>query len=219
MSIDPRDQKRRYGQGVGLLLVLLCSLPLTAVANRVAGAIIARHDPALAALSSTAIPSCLVIALLFACFGNASLLQLPAKPWNSHTEVLRLSIVWMAAWLAGALALAVAQGHWPTYVHAWPARIGFLIFGPIGEELLFRGIVQERARQVWHRSGTPAILISTAAFSLHHLFIHTAPAGLLFAQLLFTLPMGIVFATLRERTGSLWPGVALHILTNLPFAS
>jgi membrane protease YdiL (CAAX protease family) len=140
------------------------------------------------------------------------------KPWNSHTQVLRLSIVWMAAWLAGALALAVAQGHWPTYVHAWPARIGFLIFGPIGEELLFRGIVQERARQVWRRPGTPAILISTAAFSLHHLFIHTAPAGLLVAQLLFTLPMGIVFATLRERTGSLWPGVALHVLTNLPFA-
>lgn len=218
MSINPRDREGRYGQGIGLLLVFLCSLPLTAVANRMASAMVAWHDPALAALGSTAIPSCLVIALLFACFGNANLLKLPAKPWNSHTQVLRLSIGWMAAWLAGALALAVAQGHWPTYVHAWPARIGFLIFGPIGEELLFRGLVQERARQVWRGSGTPAILISTAAFSLHHLFIHTAPAGLLVAQLLFTLPMGIVFATLRERTGSLWPGVALHVLTNLPFA-
>jgi len=30
--------------------------------------------------------------------------------------------------------------------------------------------------------------------------------------------MGVVFALLRERTGSLWPGLLVHVVTNLPSA-
>lgn len=211
------DQQQRSRQLLRLLVVVAASIPFTAAANRLIGEILARHDPSLAAVSHAAIPSFLLIAMAFAFLGRRSLLA-PPSAGELPAPILRLSALWMTAWLSGAVILASTQGYWPTYVHDWPSRIGFLVFGPLGEELLFRGIVQERARLVWHQSTMPAILISSAAFSLHHLFIRTAPEGLLIPQLLFTIPMGIVFATLRERTGSLRPSLALHFLTNLPFA-
>lgn len=217
VEVETGSVLNRHGQFPALLIVFVVSLPLTAAANRLGGALLAQYDPSLEVLHYTAIPSFLVIALLFVGFGSLDLLKL-ARPWNRGHGAMRLSLAWIAAWLAGSLLLTVAQGHWPTYVHDWLSRIGFLFFGPIGEELLFRGIVYERARRVWPGLSTPAILISTAAFSLHHLFLNTAPEGLLIPQLLFTLPMGMVFASLRARTGSLWPSVALHMLTNLPFA-
>lgn len=217
VELETGSVPNKRGQFLALLIMFVVSLPLTAAANRLGGALFAQYDPSLGVLLYTAIPSFLVIMLLFAGFGSLDMLKL-ARPWNRGHGAMRLSLAWIAAWLAGSLLLAVAQGHWPTYVHDWPSRTGFLLFGPIGEELLFRGIVFERARRVWPGSSTPAILVSTVAFSLHHLFLNTAPEGLLIPQLLFTLPMGMVFAALRARTGSLWPGIALHMLTNLPFA-
>ena len=94
--------------------------------------------------------------------------------------------------------------------------LAFLIFGPLGEELLFRGLVFGCARAIWPSSASTAVLSSTIAFSLHHIALHTAPRGFAMIQLLFTIPMGVVFALLRERTGSIWPGLLVHVATNLP---
>jgi len=96
--------------------------------------------------------------------------------------------------------------------------LAFLIFGPLGEELLFRGLVFGCARAIWPSSASTAVLSSTIAFSLHHIALHTAPSGFAIAQLLLTIPMGVVFALLRERTGSLWPGLLVHVVINLPSA-
>ena len=106
-------------------------------------------------------------------------------------------------------------GHWIVYARGWPAIAAFLVFGPLGEELLFRGIIFEKARAMWPGGPGPAICLSTAAFSLHHVELHAAPTGLAVAQIVFTIPMGIVFAILRERTRSIWPGFVVHVATNL----
>ncbi len=213
-----KDGNTARGQIILLAMAFVLSLPLTASINYLAGASIGRLNRLAAVLVDMAVPSCLLIAVLFGCFGDRSLLKLPSIRRIRETGVVRLSVIWIALWLAGSFLFAVSHGRWFTYTHSWPTRLAFLIFGPIGEELLFRGMVQGFARRIWRVSGMPAILIATAAFSLHHLFLQTAPDGLLVPQLLFTVPMGIVFGTLRERTGSLWPGLALHILTNAPFA-
>jgi membrane protease YdiL (CAAX protease family) len=84
--------------------------------------------------------------------------------------------------------------------------------------IIFRSIIFGLARKVWAGSSAPSIALSTAAFSLDHISLNTAPDGLAVAQLLFTLPMGVVFAFVRERTGSIWPGFFVHVATKLPSA-
>lgn len=75
---------------------------------------------------------------------------------------------------------------------------------PIGEEIFFRGFVYGGLRARW---GTPlALLVSSAFFAAVHLqFVHAFPIFLL----------GIVFAAIYHRTGSLVPAMVAHGLNNL----
>jgi hypothetical protein len=60
-----------------------------------------------------------------------------------------------------------------------------------------------------------AIFVSAIFFSLSHFQYHAyhlTPAAI--AQAAYTLPMGITFGYLRERSDSLWPGIVIHFLNN-----
>lgn len=72
---------------------------------------------------------------------------------------------------------------------------------PVLEELIFRGAVQGALR----RFGGAA-LIQAVPFAL----MHGSPARMLYA-----LVMGLLLGLLRERTGSVLPGCAVHILNNI----
>jgi membrane protease YdiL (CAAX protease family) len=114
----------------------------------------------------------------------------------------------------------MAAGHWIRYrlANGTGQIIGFLLFGPAQEELLFRGAIYELTKRSSHGTSSLApILVSSIMFSLHHLQLHGYHlSGAAALQLAFTLPMGLVFASLRAASDSLWPGFALHVLTNLP---
>jgi len=73
------------------------------------------------------------------------------------------------------------------------------------------------AERGWARTrGWGPITASTVPFALQHLQFHDyrlSAAALL--QVGFTVPMGLVFGRLRQESGSLWPGLIVHILTNL----
>nr|BBH88470.1 hypothetical protein KTC_32210 [Thermosporothrix sp. COM3] len=74
---------------------------------------------------------------------------------------------------------------------------------PVCEEVFFRGFVFSGLRR-----GMPvfwAILLSAIIFALTHF----DPASFL-----VLLCLGIAFAYLRWRTGSIWPGICLHWLNN-----
>jgi membrane protease YdiL (CAAX protease family) len=75
---------------------------------------------------------------------------------------------------------------------------------PIGEEIFFRGFVYGGLRARW---GAPlALLVSSAFFAAVHLqVVHAFPIFLL----------GIVFAVVYHRTGSLVPAMVAHGLNNL----
>ena len=85
------------------------------------------------------------------------------------------------------------------------------------EELLFRGLVLELCEQLTAgRCRTPlaAILISSAAFGLFHLFNLLAGAGAAQTALQagYTFLTGIMYAFTAVRTGSILPAIALHAL-------
>ena len=209
---------RRQARFLALFVLLPLSLFLTALSNRLAGQLLSSKAPALDWIATAAIPSFIIIAALYALLGDKRSLSWPPSATLARRSVVGLSAAWLFVWLAGSTVVAMVTGHWLIYARGWPLVMAFLIFGPLGEELLFRGLVFSYARAIWPASASTAIIVSTAAFSLHHLSLQTAPDGLAVPQLLFTIPMGIVLAFLRERTGSLWPGLLVHIATNLPSA-
>jgi membrane protease YdiL (CAAX protease family) len=63
------------------------------------------------------------------------------------------------------------------------------------------------------------IVVSTTLFSLHHFELHQFLAThAALTQVAFTIPMGLLWGVFRSRSESIWPGYALHVLTNLPGA-
>ncbi len=74
---------------------------------------------------------------------------------------------------------------------------------PIAEEMFFRGFLYRLLRG--HLSVWAAAPISAGAFAA----LHGVPT--LFPWLFY---MGVVYAVLAERTGSIWAGVVVHALAN-----
>jgi membrane protease YdiL (CAAX protease family) len=79
---------------------------------------------------------------------------------------------------------------------------GICLFGPLVEEILFRGYLQSALRAT---AGAPGALVLTSAlFGLMHGAVYAFPTGLL----------GLWFGWLRERTGGLAAPYAAHALHN-----
>lgn len=92
--------------------------------------------------------------------------------------------------------------------------IGFLIIGvaPITEEIFFRGFMFAGLRR-----GLPFVVAAAMSAGLWGLFHYTG-AGT-WGVVLQLAAFGIILSWLYERTGSLWPPIAVHALNNaLAFA-
>lgn len=88
-------------------------------------------------------------------------------------------------------------GFWATFVLT-------VIFAPIIEEILFRGVLFPAIK---YRYGVIAgILISGLLFAMAHL----NPL-----QILALIPMGVYLAIMYQRTKSIYPGIILHASWNL----
>ena len=85
------------------------------------------------------------------------------------------------------------------------------IVGPVAEEFLFRGAVLKSLLRWEKIKGKPwlAIILSAALFSLAHMNPAQMPA---------TLMMGLLLGWLCYRTGSLLPGIFLHVVNNSSIA-
>ena len=96
----------------------------------------------------------------------------------------------------------IAPDHTPDNTHQWIALgvafVALAVIAPVAEELMFRGLA-------WEIMGRFA-LPGTAAFWA---IAHALPALLLPVFL-----AGLVIGELRRRTDSLWPGLAVHMITN-----
>ncbi len=82
--------------------------------------------------------------------------------------------------------------------------IAAVVVAPLGEELLFRGLLYRHLRQ---RLGIrPAVWVSALVFAA----MHGSPS-----QMLPYVVLGLAFALVYEWVGSLWASVILHSLWNL----
>jgi membrane protease YdiL (CAAX protease family) len=125
--------------------------------------------------------------------------------WTFGLHPMLVSFPVMAAWPQTA--------NWFQYYTTDPAvpSYSFLgmfvaistvwVIGPLAEELIFRGVIMGSLLERY--SVTRAVLISSAVFAAMH-----------YASCVFAFGIGIVYAAMAVRYGSLWPGIALHCLGN-----
>ena len=97
-----------------------------------------------------------------------------------------------------------------------------LIFSPIGEELFFRGVMQEVLAATWnYKTG---MIINSALFGLLHLFHHGFSvvdgaiqffpvSGIIWCFLI--MGTGILFTFIRRKGDSIWAATVTHMAFNL----
>ncbi len=89
--------------------------------------------------------------------------------------------------------------------------ISLVVLPPLVEELLCRGFLYSGLRT--KLSFVPAAVITSVLFASAHLQAGSGNA-LLWVAALDTFTLSLVLVYLREKTGSLWPGIGLHMLKN-----
>lgn len=136
--------------------------------------------------------------------------------WRLGVRAFRPSAFkWMAAAVGAYLLFAIlysalilepeqediADGFGPV-----PVQIALIVFGAaIAEELAFRGMLFGGLRERLPR--VPAALAAGTVFGLLHAFTGLSAVPPLIA-------LGFVFCLLYEKTGSIVPGILLHMLNN-----
>ncbi|MCC6678698.1 MAG: CPBP family intramembrane metalloprotease [Phycisphaerales bacterium] len=99
-----------------------------------------------------------------------------------------------------------------TYVELWrnispaSAVLWVVVIGAmpgLAEEIFFRGFMQRRLARAW--SPVAAIIVSSLMFA----FLHLDPATMALA-----LVLGLWLGFVAWRTGSTWPGIAIHATIN-----
>jgi membrane protease YdiL (CAAX protease family) len=92
------------------------------------------------------------------------------------------------------------------------AFISLVILPPLGEEILMRGYLYSGLRRYWNFM--PALIATSLIFGIAHLeFGGGGP--LVWAAGIDTFLLSIVLVYLREHTGALYSGMAVHMLNNM----
>jgi len=134
-------------------------------------------------------------------------------PPDAHLALaLALAVpVWAALGLAAGPVMYVPSG--------WTAWTSFVLFYPVVEELIFRGILQGELLHLTTRDGrmlrlgpvSAANALVTVAFVALHMLAQPPAWALAVA-----VP-SLVFGHLRERFASVWPAVLVHVVYNAGF--
>lgn len=116
-------------------------------------------------------------------------------------------VVWLYMTVTGDTSnpqagLAAAASETPLAGFLLLVALGGLLV-PIGEELLFRGLLYGWLR----RWGVPLAVVGSAlVFGVFHGFNVVLPAAVV---------LGVLLAAVRERSGSIWPAVVGHAANNI----
>ena len=131
--------------------------------------------------------------------------------WPPDRHLLAALMAALPVWLALA-AFGGGQLRAPAGAYAW---LSLVLVQPLLEEAVFRGLLQGQALRLTaaRRLGplSWANLGCSVAFAALHLPTQAWPWALA------VLPPSLVFGHLRERFGSVWPAVALHVVYNAGF--
>ena len=122
----------------------------------------------------------------------------------------------IAAFPAATVAFGYLAPAQPPAVRTVALAVLLVLLVALGEEIAFRGVL---LHLLTPRGTAVAVGVSSLLFGLTHtvnLLLGAPPAGVLL-QVLFAGTGAAGFAALRIRTGSLWPGIALHAGYDLAF--
>ena len=137
------------------------------------------------------------------------------RDWEPHRH-WKLFVILMVSTIAWEVAAGATIEHfypeakdWVTVPKETPWIIGFLalavLFGPIAEELIFRGWLYTSLRASF--GFRIAVLATSVLFALAHW-----ESTHLYALAVF--PVGLALATIRERTGSIAASITFHAFYN-----
>jgi len=148
---------------------------------------------------------------------------LTARPWlppwlrrvGWMVLALLLARIGATVWrLAGVVA-----GR-PSLAHGLPLLVAVVVatmaLTAFAEELVFRGLLVNLLLDAWGNSRAGlyrAALVSSGLFGVGHL-VSQGPTSQVLAQAADATAIGLVWAGLRLRTGSIWSGVIMHWLGN-----
>lgn len=135
-----------------------------------------------------------------------------APGWEAPRPRTVVRSVWLPGVIVAAIAaLAVAVGLPPPWRAGW-VLVNTLAVG-FSEELMFRGVLLG-ALLARGMAPLPAVLASSVLFGAVHA-LNGAVTGAWVesaVQAVAASMSGVLFAAIRVRTGSLWPGIVLHAL-------
>lgn len=174
-------------------------LPWTASTRSVGGAIV------LVGVATTRVVVAVVLLRVLRLSRVSGLLARPA-PRTLRLAVPLLVLPVLPAVLGPGLAAAPA----------WRFAVAGVLTATVafGEEVVFRGVV---LRVLLRRGVRTAVLGSSACFGAMHvvnLLAGDHPVTVV-AQVLMAAGLGVAFAAVTLATGSLWPALAVHLLTDL----
>ena len=203
---EPRERGGKEVRGAALALASALALVVFRVVDGGAFRYLAERAPELAIVADLRLTSLGLIAIAYAWSRDA------VRLWTRAPDARTWRLV--AAWLVGAAVLVRFVGVGKVPLPRWQDQVAFTVTGSAAEELLCRGLVLGTALALWPR-GRRAIVWSAVTFALLHLQYHGFRLdGLALAQLAWTLPAGLVFATVAARTESLALVYVLHVANN-----
>jgi membrane protease YdiL (CAAX protease family) len=186
------------------LVVMLPLLALAAVDVDLLEALLVKPRPLHVGVVHGIIPAAAAVALLILARRRAVTRALSLQPCSRRALLAGVAVGIVIAGWPTLLLLALDASLLQRSLTSTQVAATFLptvLTVPLLEELLFRGVLLS-----WLATRVPfpaAALLSSVAFGAIH------GAGILWATL-----AGLAICELIRRTGSLWPGVALHIAHN-----
>ena len=138
-----------------------------------------------------------------------------ASMWLRNSDVRFATLLAPPVWVA----LGLWWGPQLRAPSGWIAWTSLILMQPILEELVFRGLLQGQALRWlatkpmphWLTQVSMANILVTLCFVAAHLRTHPS------AWALALWAPSLVLGHLRERTGSVWPPVFVHIFYNTGF--
>jgi membrane protease YdiL (CAAX protease family) len=128
-----------------------------------------------------------------------------------------LDIRFALALLAGLLVVWAGHDLLPPFAARhdfdWKLLIALIIWQPLFEEILFRGLIQRQlAKRDWGRRSWMQISSANGVTSLLFVGIHLINNPALFSLTLFV--PSLVFGYFRDRCNSVYPSILLHCSYN-----
>lgn len=134
-----------------------------------------------------------------------------------HTPRCYLNYRFILAILAGILFLFLFHGFMPpfssSFEFSWTVFISLVIWQPLIEEILFRGIIQGQfAKREWAKHLWLNISSANAATSVLFVVMHMINSSPLFALSVFV--PSLIFGYFRDYCNSIYPSIILHSAYN-----